>query len=221
MKEMRIPVGVVITSNIFPRRVDALKLSIEQLNLGVPIFSVNSFQEDPDSAPVRGFCELCEGLRSLVKEGLENSRLPLSGQLAEKIAKAEEIIEEEASSCGKWAGWICFIPSSGFLARSVCQKRMLNRIMEVFGVAGVNDSLIDLLIEKYRSGGLTAALTLFELAKVVPIVGWFLGGLGSGLSMKDQTRGLGNHVKIMLIGMSMSRQSMTAAKVTEILRRVA
>jgi uncharacterized protein (DUF697 family) len=112
-------------------------------------------------------------------------------RMEEHEAEALAIVSEEAKCCGGWAGGLFFLPGSGKISQAVVQRRMLKKILAVFGVRGDTSHLVNEMIDCCRDGAETAALMIMDGLKVVPIVGWFFGGGGCGVGACEQTERLG------------------------------
>jgi len=178
--EMNVPIGIVVTNaydevraNEMEQGVRAL-LDAEERLRGTPIFKVNAnpVKTERYSVPLFGIDELARGLDKLVAQGIQKFATMRRSRWGELMLEAERIINEEADKSAEWSGWTFMLPVAGKKAQTSVQRRMLKRLIAVFingkperaqggseiTPEGIQDSVADFLIDKYRSGGLAATL---------------------------------------------------------------
>jgi uncharacterized protein (DUF697 family) len=72
---------------------------------------------------------------------------------------------------------------------------MIVRLLQLYNAEGPLEEMAEMLIDRHRVGLATGALVVADIVKAVPLVGWVIGGLATGLGCNHQTRLLGQDVK--------------------------
>jgi uncharacterized protein (DUF697 family) len=131
---------------------------------------------------------------------------------------AIDIVKKEASCAGGWSGGLFFVPWSGNLTMSIVHNRMVTRLLALYRVEGADSHLIHDIITKLRDGAGTAGITVAEGVKLVPIVGWVVGGVFSGFGAGDHTLDFGYRVIKLLQHVHRPGQTLTGGQVYDALR---
>jgi hypothetical protein len=216
-----LPLGIVLTNFEAPPRkyegepTDEFTMSIKKQLAGsdarfntIPFFLVNSVVDENTELPVRGFERLATGLKELVERGLQQVQEGFDMNVA-------NIINSEASDCGAWSGGLFFMPFASTIVNSIIPKRMIVRLLKLFKVEEPVEPMAELLLDRYRNGWETGGLVVADVVKAIPVAGWLIGGLGTGLGCKRQTRLLGLDVQEFLCKLPRSGGLITHAAITK------
>jgi hypothetical protein len=177
----------------------------------VRMFFVNSVREISTDR-VGGFERLARGLKDMVTEGLGRTRariLAIPFPLIDWNERADEIIHEAASQCGLIAG-IVIVPMVATIANLTIPRRMVVRLLEFFEVQGDLPAAAEVLVNRYGDAKATVGLVAADIIKVIPFLGWVVGGVGGSVGCRRQTTQLGFEVKALLVRLSQAHGSLTS-----------
>jgi uncharacterized protein (DUF697 family) len=104
---------------------------------------------------------------------------------------ADEIVQDEARACSNWGGGLFFVPGSGKIAQVAGHRKMVEKLMAFYRVEGNCKEIVGDVIDYLRDAADSGVLLFCESLKVIPVVGWLFGGVGSAAMLEEQTKDLG------------------------------
>jgi hypothetical protein len=146
---------------------------------------------------IGGFERLAGGLRDLVADGVSQIEPRIRRNIEARdarITRARQIVDSRAEAVGGVSGAAFFVPFTGTVSNQLIPRSMVKELLRLFNVQGDLDDCAGKLVSRYRNGFATAGLVAADVVKVVPLLGWLVGGLGAGLGGRNQTRKLGKDV---------------------------
>jgi predicted GTPase/uncharacterized protein (DUF697 family) len=177
----------------------------------VRYFRVNSTVEEESDRPVAGFERLARGLKELVDEGLEETPEWV------RQLRAEKIVEDAARQNGGISGGVFFLPGSSTIANTVIPKNMIIELLGVFEVDGPREEIAGQFIVAVRNGWITGALVVADVTKAIPLIGWVVGGITTGVGSYFQTKDLGMAVVGILTDLAERNFPVRADQIQEVL----